>query len=443
MGLVVALTILAASITAIRAQRQDYNEVVQRVAQMTWDYKVCEYASQYGMDVVNVTWEDTGRYYGSCWGPNISDMTIQVHHEDPASGQKQLTCMPVIRYPNFHDLSADLDPDRFFLLVGNERGDDLNPVTLADFVDHLRVYLHDPHSWDGRRMGLLAERDSVVLVSAQAVFLPIQNSVTATFNPVLFNYQSYEGDPAVLTILATREGTSVTVIDNARDPVPGAWSWGQRLFFNENGQRASLTGERISDFQAHGGDGNDNSVSAAGEEGLNMVLLIQIPLKQKHPQSTWFDDVSLCACEDACGQAASASRAVSNVEAAVVGHGELEGPFTEIDDLPIRRDPNFPIRVTVQFYKATDNGVVTEEDIRQVHEQIERVYEDAEYVGSLVVPELGQHRATDWNRDLVPRHLNPYWEAWRQHFLGKIGRLDLLESGSKKPTPDRFSKKIR
>jgi hypothetical protein len=43
----------------------------------------------------------------------------------------------------------------------------------------------------------------------------------------------------------------------------------------------------------------------------------------------------------------------------------------------------------------------------------------------------------------VPRHLNPYWEAWRQHFLGKIGRLDLLESGSKKPTPDRFSKKIR
>ena len=35
--------------------------------------------------------------------------------------------------------------------------------------------------------------------------------------PVLFNYQSPQGDPAVLAILATREGTSATVIDSTRD----------------------------------------------------------------------------------------------------------------------------------------------------------------------------------------------------------------------------------
>ncbi|MGB3312503.1 MAG: hypothetical protein WBG32_17860 [Nodosilinea sp.] len=28
----------------------------------------------------NVTWEDTGRFYGSAVGPNISDMTIVVLH---------------------------------------------------------------------------------------------------------------------------------------------------------------------------------------------------------------------------------------------------------------------------------------------------------------------------------------------------------------------------
>jgi hypothetical protein len=117
------------------------------------------------------------------------------------------------------------------------------------------------------------------------------------------------------------------------------------------------------------------------------------------------------------------------VEAAVIGHGELEGPFTEVDNLPIERDPNFPIRVTVQFYKATDNGVVSEDDVREIHEQIQRVYDDAEYVGSLVVPDPGQHRPTDWDRDEVPRHLNAFWDAWRHHFLDKIDRLDLVEDG--------------
>ena len=62
-------------------------------------------------------------------------------------------------------------------------------------------------------------------------FLPIPKSGVATFNPVLFNYQSYPGDPAVLTILATREGTSTTIIDNQRDGFGAGRTWGQRLFF--------------------------------------------------------------------------------------------------------------------------------------------------------------------------------------------------------------------
>ena len=69
---------------------------------------------------------------------------------------------------------------------------------------------------------------------------------------MLFNYQSYAGDPAVLTILATREGTSVTIIDNKRDGFEAGRTWGQRLFFNKNGERASLTGQRLSDFQVDG-----------------------------------------------------------------------------------------------------------------------------------------------------------------------------------------------
>ena len=95
-----------------------YAEVVQKTAWMVSDNNARTLAQKYGLNVVNVTWEDTGRYSGSCCGPNISDMTIQVQQQDPATEQYRLTCMPVIRFPNFHDISADLDPDDFYLLVG-------------------------------------------------------------------------------------------------------------------------------------------------------------------------------------------------------------------------------------------------------------------------------------------------------------------------------------
>ena len=425
-----ATMVLAASVAGYicpgRSQEENYQEVVQNVYDMVWDQKVMNMASEHGLDVVNVTWEDTGRYSGSCWGPNISDMTIQVHSYQNGSDQPTLTCMPVIRYPNFHDISADMDPDNFYLLVGNEIGEDLAPVSLTDFVDNIRYYLHDPSSWEGDEHSLLAERDSVVLVSAQAVFLPIPQSGSATFNPVLYNYQSYEGDPAVLTILVTREGTSVTVIDNQRDAVPGSWSWGQRLFFNHDGERASLTGQRISDFrddyQQSGGDPSDISE----ESNLNMVLLIQIPLKQQNPQSTYFDAVCSDECASAPLGAAEMSRS-SDVEAAVIGHGELEGPFTEIDGLEIERDPEFPIRVTVQFYKATSNGVASQEDIDDIAEEIQKVYDQGSYVGSLVVPDPGVYRPTDWDRASVPRRLNRYWSMVQQGYLNWIGRRDLLK----------------
>ena len=387
-----------------------YDAVVQRVSEMTWDSELARVCDRYGLNVVNVTWEDTGRYAGSCWGPNISDLTIQVQHG--TARNRVCTPMPVIRYPNFHDLSADLDPDHFYLLVGNERGEEeLEAVSLSDYVWGLRGYLHDPSDWPGRRLGLWAPRDSVVLVSAQAVFLPIPDDGEAIFNPVLYNYQSYEGDPAVLAIVATREGTSAAIIDNSGEYAPeGSWGWGQQLFFNSDGQRASFTGTRLSDFLENGGDGNGQSVGAAGEEGLNMVLLIQIPLRQRERRNTGFDDV----CYDMCLPAMACEQAESTVEAAVVGHGELEGPYREIGGYRMVRDDRFPIRVTVQFYKATDNGVATSGDIRQIAEQITRVYEDASYVGSLVVPEEKIVRPTGWNDEDVEVSLRKRvpWLFW-------------------------------
>jgi hypothetical protein len=394
-----------------RPPLDSYGQVIERTKAMVSDPVAQRLAAARDLNILNITWEDTGRFYGSAVGPNISDMTIQVQHRDPRTGDYQLHLMPVIRHPNFADITADIPLENFFVRVGNEDGQNLRRVALSDVLGNLRNYLHEPNSWEGRLNSMLAQRDSHVLVSAQAAFLPIPQEGSATFNPVLFNYQSRPGDPAVLTILATREGTSITVIDNQRDTVDAGPVWGQRLFFNRNGERASFTGQRFSDFEAQAtASGQRDPDLAAGGEGLNLVLLIQVPLKQREPMDQFggigmMDNLTMAMPAPSM----EAGRGPSDVEAAVIGHGPVEGPFTEIDGLPIERDPDYPIRVTVQFYKATSNGVVSEADMAEIRQQIDRVYAEADYVGSLVV---------DGPSDRPTEHDGPHQEPadWWQRF---------------------------
>jgi hypothetical protein len=395
-----------------------YREAIHKTAAMAGNGDAQSLANRLGLQVLNLTWEDTGRYKGSSVGPNISDMTIQVGLQNPANRQFEVSCMPVIRFPNFSDVSCDLDPRDFTVLVGNQIGSPLRRISLYDLLKDPTRYMHNPEEWKGSKKSLLAARDSKVLVSAQACFLPVPKSGKATFNPVLFNYQSYQQNPAVLTILATREGTSMTIIDNVRDGFSSGSAWGQRLFHNENGMRASFTGERISDFKTHSKPDprNESSGHKSSESGMNMVLLIQVPLKQKEMRRAGLggggaDFESLAA---PAGATKEAAREKSDVENAVIGHGELEGPFTETDNLKIERDDRFPVRVTVQFYKATSNGVVEAQDLNEIKAQIDRVYAMSDFVGSLVTQgETG--RVTEYDGcKIQPQY---WWEDfWRRHY---------------------------
>lgn len=414
-----ALAAKPVELPAQRATDPEYIEAIQRAASMTGDPQAQALVSAYGMNLINVMWEDTGRYKGSSVGPNISDVTIQVQYQDPQTEQYLLNLMPVIRYPNFSDKTADIRLDKFYLLVGNEKGEPLHKVSLREYLGNFRQYLHDPSSWRGSRDSLLAERDAYALVSAQAAFLPVPKEGKAEFNPVIFNYQSYQGDPAVLTIVASREGTSATIIDNVRDGFQAGYSWGQRLFFNQNGERASFTGQRISDFTANQtpetrpGKVETPAAEAAGESGLNMVLIIQVPLKQKYPMQ--FDNMLMA--EEAAPMMPLATAAMkSDVEEAVIGHGKVEGPFTEIDNLDIERDENFPVRVTVQFYKATSNGVISEADVQDIAKQIQRVYEDGDYVGSLVVEgETGRPTEYDGPKEQPAGWWDAFWKRFTEN----------------------------
>ena len=222
---------------------------------------------------------------------------------------------------------------------------------------------------------------------------------------LLYNYQSMPGSPAVLTLLVTRQGTSATVIENR----PGDQSlqgWGQQLFFNHGGQRTVFTAERRSAVAARiaAGEATDQDEGAL-EEGADMMILVQVPLRHRSRRFQPMDGADFL-LGGAGGAPAPTSAAApqmrrserSDVENAVIGHGDDLGPFRELGGLRLVRDDRFPIRATVQFYRATSNGVVSADDLRAVRRQIDRVYEEGDFVGSLVVPRSGRTRPTEWRR---------------------------------------------
>lgn len=396
---------------------EEYRRVVAKVAGMVGDPAVTSGARRRGLHVMNVMWEDTGRNIGSSVGPNISDLTLQVRYRDTA-GNHQSALMPVIRFPNFTDRTGDVPADRFFVRTGNERAGkgSLRTVALNEILKDIKSFASVPDSILGTG-DLTAPRDTHYLVSAQAVFLPIPKSGKAEFNPVLFNYQSAPKSPAVLSILVTREGTSVSVIENLPEDSSASVGAGQELYFNNHGQRTAFTAERKSDVEnriaAQGGPKTESDRTALAK-GADVLFLVQVPLMQQTrrrvvampapPMSLGAAPPAKAASAAPMDDAMGAER--SDVEQAVLGHGPNLGPFNEGHGLRLVRDPKFPVRITVQFYKATSNGVVSEADLDGIAKSIGSVYEHADFVGSLVLPEDDTRRPTAWQK--MPRD----WFAW-------------------------------
>ncbi len=384
-----------------------YEGVVQSVANMVGDGDAIEKVQQKDLRLLNVMWEDTGRSLGSSVGPNISDVTIEVEAWRRGSEHRTFL-MPVIRHDNFADKTGDVKLDKIWVPVGNARGDALKTVSLKELLEHPNRYLSAPRGGHIVGGSLLAERDSHALVSAQHAFLPVPKDGKATFWPVIFNYQSTAKNPAVLTILVTRQGTSMTIVDNARDTTGGG-SWGQRLYFNHDGEKAPLIAERLKDVKSRGTTANGEDASTLGQDA-NLLMLIQVPLKYRQPPRRSYQatgDAPTMAPSAMMDAEAAAPPAMagapmkmerrSDVDVAVLGHGETEGKYTELDGLRVERDPSFPVRVTVQFYQATSNGVVSQADIDRMAAQIDKVYASADYVGSLVVPgPRDRVRPTNW-----------------------------------------------
>jgi hypothetical protein len=155
----------------------------------------------------------------------------------------------------------------------------------------------------------------------------------------------------------------------------------------------------VARIASQGGPQSEDDQSALAR-GADVLFLIQVPLKHKSrgylpgmAEAMPSPPMAKMAAKAAAPMADSSG---SDVEQAVLGHGPNLGPYSEGSSVQLVRDPQFPIRVTVQFYKATSNGVVSEQDLDLIARTIGSVYEHADYVGSLVIPDGDPRRPTAW-----------------------------------------------
>ena len=374
------------------------------VANITSDPITAAIARRHGLQISNVAWEDTGRTKGSCFGPNISDMTLCVDGRN----------MPIIRKPNFADLTSDQNIDSFTVNVGNEKGGSLRAITLKEYLTDINKYTDV--KVDG---SLYSDRDTKVLTAAQACVLPLKGG-KVEFGVKLYNYQSRSA-PAVLVIVAGSQGTSAHVVlgsDNILD-------------FNKNGLKAKFLAERLRDDRARRGVALDGPMTQ--EEKLrNALLIFQIPLQYNVPRQHYVEAYNYTNEdeEEEAGGCCSDSESWGNAQINLVSQGfrsagsctemsshydgkpmkalynpnkrnesttkrssargmdhavlsttEGNGKYPSLAQWTMKRDSRMPIRCTIQYYHVTDTNTIDETSMEQIAGEVVRHGP----VGSLVV----------------------------------------------------------
>lgn len=375
---------------------------------------VAERAKEYGLAVVAVSWDDTAREKNSNMGPNISDMTLTV-------GRLR---MPMIRFPNFADLTTDVPMEEIVVPVGNEvLGREKRLVSLRHYLENIKDFLSDSNGCDLVPTGLYyGPMDEHVVVSAQTCILPLTEEKATQFSVELLNYASKPCAPAVLAIVVSNEGTSAQVVSG------GSRTVGQQLYFNKAGYRAPFEAHSLSDFRRSSPlvekvDGWNHRQEAA----MGCLLVVQVPLVP-----------SVVIRYRGGGPVVHHHR---GVEAGIVRAGASDGtPFRELQGTRLVRDKRFPVRVTVQSYKTTDSGVIASNTFSEIALALCDHLASGVAFGSLPTSTLSRTTAPRLGlgqHDVVARD-KPDW--WSQFWATFNPLLDIDESSALSILHGRMSK---
>jgi hypothetical protein len=320
-----------------------------------------------------VKWEDTARSKNSCWGPNISDVSLAVGDDS----------YPIIGTKNYKDKTIDLPLGEFSVNVGNEvkEGQEkLVRLPLADYLKNLGQYVS--FGVDGP---MLLERDSSILTSTQCCVLPIEDGKSTAFSVRIHNYQYSATKPACLVVVSSPHGTSAQLLTESE----------QKIYFNRAGRRADYVAERVETRRKRENRPQEGPLNQQEKED-NVLFVYQIPLlvEKEKPRSKggWDNEKK----SDSWGWAKSGlldsddddennemgieesrspkSRGMSHAQLSV---GQGHSAWDEQKQLRVRRDPAFPIRCTIQYYRVSDCADIPSPMIDEIADQIWLFYKNA------------------------------------------------------------------
>ncbi len=332
----------------------------------------------HGLKATKITWEDTARTKNSCWGPNISDMTLIT--------SKNNALMPVIRKPNFADVTHDISIENFLVPVGNEKGSkEIKLIPLSEYLMDARKYCGN------ESIGNLydKQRDKNILTSAQCCVLPCKKGGKCEFNVQLFNYQSYDDNPAALVILVTKDGTSAQILEKSN----------QKLYFNDNGNAKTFIAERLQDVQEKRMGKKQQKLKSykqmsKKEKTENVIMMIQVPLKVKQRNRyPMYSDAKCCYIQNECmlesctikSKCAAPRNKKSGMDMASIKTGSSVGSFIGTKGLSLERDFRYPIRCTFQCYRVTDENLIKDPMVTDIADQLHSITTKYDAKGSLVL----------------------------------------------------------
>ncbi len=377
--------------------------LVSSVANISRNREIVAQAKRHGLDVNEISWEDTARSKMSSIGPNILDMSLRVVDSLSRSSYSD-ALLPMIRYPNFSDKTCDIPIENFLVTVGNESKDSvLRRIPLKEYLETIGLYVQTNDTKD-TIIGSLYHEDIHILTSAQYCILPLSSN-TVEFNVGVYSYQSTHDEPAVLVLVCSQKGTSACLL----------YEETSKLYFNNAGSAANYVAERLKDERKRLGKKTEGKMST-DEQERNALFIFQIPLKVSERQYKCYAECNFN--EESCEEEADCSDdgevnlschepteiqscSLKGVDHAMLSVGATHSVFPVINR-KIERDTRFPIRCTVQKYLVTDSQEITESMWTEISEGINRIYSKSVSIGSLVT-QVATGRTTEW--DPVGEHV--------------------------------------
>lgn len=363
-----------------------FSQVCQHLTDMT---HMRSALNPIGLHPNTISWEDTDRAVGSCVGDNITDITLGAKNPETGTVHNMLF---VKRSTNFEDLTYHLPLSQFAVSVGNEKGQELQKVSLVDYLSNITGFTGAElkKRTDGLPDTLFLPEENV-LVSSQICVLPLQNG-SVDFCVSAMNYQG-----AVLYIVIGPNGTSTYLDSGDYDMQP--------LYFNDNGKACFFSAERLQAVRAQAGiiGEESNSEVTAEEKEKGQFVIIQIPLVRKIAPRQYYLESCSFGNEECCMQSCLLSMDDNEelgFDSAVISTGSDAGKeFPQITEL-LTRDFSKKIRATYQHYCVTDSADITD-DVKDTF--LRTLIEDVEgkQVGSFVTQTGNKDHLTAFTQALV------------------------------------------